>query len=83
MSLALLALLLALSVRVAEKTQHFVHSRFNPILQLINRDVQKSLKYFNGTAVVTFLQIPFGPSASAFPTNLAISALKLVVSYLL
>ena len=70
---------------------------FNSILQLnkgISSDLQKWLKYFNGTATVAFFSIPFVPSASVFPNNLdlyskdlkllslAISALKLFASSL-
>ena len=55
-------------------------------------DLEKLLKYFNGTATAAFFKIPFVLSASLFPNNLvlyledlkllslAISALKLVAS---
>ena len=45
----------------AEKAQYFDRLSFNSTLQLINdilRDLQKLLKYFNGTAIVAFLKIP-------------------------
>ena len=57
---------------------------FNSTLQLINgisSDLQKLIKYFNGTAIVAFLEIPFAPSASVFSNNLALNLkdLKLLV----
>ena len=44
-------------------------------------DHQKLLKYFNGTVIVAFFRIPFGPSASVFPNILALYLrdLKLLV----
>ena len=35
-----------------------------------SNDLQKLLKYFNGTAIVAFFRIPFSPSASVFSNNL-------------
>ena len=46
--------LISLSIPSAEKTQYFVHLSFNSTLQLINdisSELQKLLKYFNGTAI--------------------------------
>ena len=43
----------------ADKTHYFVHLSFNSTLQLINgisSDLQKLLKYFNGTTIVAFLK---------------------------
>ena len=53
--------LITFSVPPVERTQYLVHLSFNSIFQLINgisSDLQKLLKYFNGTAVA-FLKIPF------------------------
>ena len=73
--------------------QYFDHLSFNSTLQLINdisSDLQKLLKYVNGTTVAAFLIIPFAPFAAVFSNSLAlysknlkllslaISALKLV-----
>ena len=99
--LALLLLLLSLSfsLAVADKAQYFVHLSFNSTLQLINHsssDLQKLLKYFNVTAIVTFFRIPLAAVAglaTVFPYNfvlylkdlkllLAISASKSVASSL-
>ena len=47
--------------------------KFQFNLQLINSissDLQKLLRYFNGTAIVALLEIPFAPSATVFPINL-------------
>ena len=91
----LLELALALSAPAADRTQYFVNLSFNSTLKLIYdilHDLQKLLKYFNGTATVTSLKRPFAPSASVVSNNLAlyskgikllslaISALKLVAS---
>ena len=46
---------------VGAKTQCFVHLRFNSTLQIVNgisSDLQKLLRYFNGTAIVGFFRIP-------------------------
>ena len=54
-------LTLALSVPAKDKTQCFDHLSFNSTLQLINgisSDLQKLLKYFNGTPIVAFFRIP-------------------------
>ena len=78
----------ALSVPATEKTQCFVYLSFNSTLQLINGisiGFQKLLKYFNDTAIVTFLKIPlaaFGAGwATLFPNNLTLCLkdLKLLV----
>ena len=68
---------------------------FNSTLQLIkgiSGNLKKLLKYFNGTAIVTFRKIPLASSATVIPNNLAlylkdlelsvftISPLKLVAS---
>ena len=48
-----------LSAPAAEKTQYFVHLSFNSTLQLVNgssSDLQKLLKYLNGTAIAAFLK---------------------------
>ena len=66
-------ILSTLSAPAADKTQYFVH--FNSILQLLNgitSNLQTLLKYFNGTAIVAFLKIPFVPSAAVFHNNLAL-----------
>ena len=52
-----LSLSLALSLPAADKTQYFVHLRFNSIFQLnngISSYLQKLLKHFNGTAIAAF-----------------------------
>ena len=74
----LLGLSLVLSTPSAAKTQRFLQSPFNSTLQLINyisSDLQKLLRYFNGTAIV-FFKIPsllFGAgSATVSPTNLVL-----------
>ena len=56
-----LSSLLTLSLPAADKTQYFVHLGFSSTLQLINgisSDLQKLLKYFNYTAIVTFFRSP-------------------------
>ena len=61
-SLALASSLITFSVPPAVKTKYFAHLSFNSTLQLINgilSDLQKLLKYFNSTAIVVFLKIPF------------------------
>ena len=70
---------------------------FNSILKLINvvsSDLQKLHKYFDGTTIVVFFNMPLSPSDSLFCNNLAlylqdlkllvlaISALELVASSL-
>ena len=68
------SLLLTLSAPAADRTQYFVHLSFGSTLQSINvisSNLQKLLKYFNGTEIVTFLKIPFSPSANLFPNSLA------------
>ena len=68
----LLELASALSAPAAYKTQFFVNFSFNSILQLINgnsSDLQKLLKYFDGSDIIAFLDIPFTPSTSAYPNN--------------
>ena len=67
-------ILLILSAPAAGKTQYFVHLSFNSTFQLnngISRDLQKLLKYFNGTAIAAFFKIPFALSASVFSNDLA------------
>ena len=57
----LLGLSLALSLSFADKTLYFVDLSFNSVLQLINgfsRDLQKLLKYFNDTAIVSCFRVP-------------------------
>ena len=86
-----------LSTPAADKAQYFVHLSFNCTLQLINgvsSDLQKLLKYFNGTAIIAFPKTPFVPSETVFSNNLdlylkdlklsslAMSALKLVCLHL-
>ena len=45
----------------------------NNIIRIsISSDLQKLLRYFNGTAIVVFFNIPFAPSATVFPNNLAL-----------
>ena len=71
----LLELASSLAVPAAGKTQYFIHLRFNSTLHLINdilSGIQKSLKYFNGIAIVAFFKIPFAPSITVFPNNLAL-----------
>ena len=73
--LLLLTLSLTLSALAADKTQYFVQLNFNSTLQLINcisGDIQKLLQYFNGIAIVVFLQIPFSPSATVVSNELAL-----------
>ena len=53
---------------------------FNSTLQLINgisTNLQKLLRYFNGTAIVTFSRIPF---AAVLPINLVLYKKDLKVS---
>ena len=76
----LLELTSTLSAPAAAKTQYFVYLSFNCTLQLINcisSDLQKLLRYFNGTIIVTFCRIPsllFGAGwATVSPDNLALS----------
>ena len=84
-----------LSAQAADRIQYFVQLSFNSTLQLLKgilSDLQKLLKYFNGTAIIAFFKISFASSASVFCNNLAlylkdlkssvftISKLKLVVS---
>ena len=55
----------AFSLPGTDKTQYFFHLSFNSILQLINgisSDLQKLLRYFNGTAIAAFFRIPLSPS---------------------
>ena len=95
LKIILLELTFSLSAAAADKAQYFVHLRFSFMLQLVNgisNDIQKLLKYFNGTSIVAFFRIPIASSASVLPKNLAlylkdlkllvlaISALKLVAS---
>ena len=68
------SLSLTLSAPVAAKTQYLVHLSFNSILLIINgisSDLQKLLKYFNGTAIVASFRIPFALSNSVFSDTLA------------
>ena len=72
--LSLLELASALTALTADKTQCSVHLSFNSTLQLIkyiSSNLQKVPSYFNGTVVFVFLKIPFDPSATVFPKNLA------------
>ena len=82
-----LALSLTLSLPFTDKTQYFLHLSFNSVLQLFNYilgDLQKLLRYFNGTAIV-FFRMPlawFGASgALVFPNDLVLylKDLKLLV----
>ena len=55
-----LSLLVVLPLPAAGKTQCFVCLSFNYNMQLTNgisRDLQKLIKYFNGTAVAAFLEL--------------------------
>ena len=48
-----------------DKTQYFVHLRFNSNMQLINGiscDLQELLKCFNGTRIDTFFRTPLATS---------------------
>ena len=56
-----------------------IHSSYyfneNSILQLMNgisNDLQKLLKYFNGTAIFTFSLFLFAPSATVSPIRFAL-----------
>ena len=74
-NIKLLELASALSASAVDETQYFVHLSFNLILQLINgisSDIQKLLRNFNRTAIVAFFRIPFAPSETLFPNNLAL-----------
>ena len=74
MKITLLEWAFALSVPASEKTQYFVHLSFNSTLLLINSissDLQKLLKYFITTAIVSFFRFPFGPLTSVISDNLA------------
>ena len=80
-----LTLPFVLSASAADKTQYFVHLGFNSTLQLIHsisRDLQKLLKYFNGTGIVAFLKIIFAASATVFSNNLALYLKDLKLSSL-
>ena len=69
----LLELTLPLPWQFADKTQWLVHLSLNSTLQLINglsSDLQKLLRYFQGTVTVVFFKIPFAASASVFPNSL-------------
>ena len=58
--LALLSSLTSFPLPAVDKIQYFVHLSFNSTLQLINgisSDLQKLLKYFNGTGIAAFLKI--------------------------
>ena len=84
----LLWLVSSLSLPFEDKTQWFVYfkfqrikhsdsstSSFNSNLKLINStssNLQKILRYCNDTAIAVLLKIPFAPSGSVFPYNLAI-----------
>ena len=55
------------------KTQWFIHLSFNLTFQLVNgilSDLQKLLRYFNGTAIIAFFRISLLPSAAVFLNNL-------------
>ena len=70
-----LELALASSAPAEGKTQFFVHLSFNSIFQLINdisSDVKKLFRYFHDTAIVVSLKILLNPSATLFPSNLAL-----------
>ena len=57
------------------KTQWFIHLSFNLTFQLINgilSDLQKLLRYFNGTAIIAFFRIKSFPSATVNSNNLSI-----------
>ena len=74
-SITLASSLILFSLPATDKTQYFLHLTFNSTQQLINcisSDLQKLLKYFNGTAIAAFLKIPFAPSATLFPNNLVL-----------
>ena len=50
-----------ISLSFAHKKQYSFHLSFNSILQLINgisSDLQKLLKYLNGTEIFAFFRIP-------------------------
>ena len=96
MSLIIKIILITLSLSSAFYRQNTILCPFK-FLQLINgnsNDLQKLLKFFNGTAIVAFLNIPLGglglgwvsPSDLSIYSkglkllSLAISALKLVAS---
>ena len=67
----LLGLAFVLSAPAADKTQYFVNLSFNSTLQLLNgnsSDLLKLLKYFNGTAIVAFLRIPFAVFTAGWAT---------------
>ena len=62
----LLELASAFSAPAEAKTQCFVYLSFNSTLPLINgisNDHQKLLRYFNGTAIATFLRTESFPFA--------------------
>ena len=95
MSLIVKIIILALSssltilVQPTEKTILHSHLSFNSTLQVINgisSDLQKLCKYFNGTAIVAFLKIPFGGFsadwAALFPNNLTLYLKNLKLSVL-
>ena len=71
----LLGLLFVLSAPAVDKIQDFVHVSSDSTLQLINgisSDLQKLLKYFNSTVIVTFFRTSLASSASLFSNNLAL-----------
>ena len=86
LALLLLSLSLSFLLPTADKTENFVHFSFNSTLQLINcisNDLQKLLKYFNGTAIVAIFKIPLvvlAGWATVFPNNLALHLKDLKIS---
>ena len=69
-----LGLVFILSVPAADKTQSFVYSSLHSAMQLINgisRDLQKLLKYFNGTAIAVLFRIPLALFIAGWPPLLS------------
>ena len=73
------SLLLTLSIPATDKTQYFAHVSFNSTLQLIHgisSNLQKLLKYANGTAIIGMLRIPRRFKVSEYPFKQNRSMLK-------
>ena len=65
----LLELAFGLSAPAADKTEYFVHLSFSFTLQLINSissDLQKFLKHFTSTKIISFFRIPLAWSGATW-----------------
>ena len=58
-----------------DNTQFSIHgneSSTSQLIKVISKDLQKFLKYFNGTVTFTFSFFPFAPSATKVPIRLGL-----------